>query len=62
MKNIHNYLGAIGVFQFARVIDLNMDYYTMRLYECRDKLFIILLSWSKYQHQGFPMGVSITTD
>ena len=31
MTNIHKYLDAIGGFQFATVIDLNMVYYAMIL-------------------------------
>ena len=45
--------------KFDTVINLNMGYYEIMLYEDIQKLFKIMIPRGKYQYWGLPMGMSI---
>ena len=51
MSNIQDSLDAMGGLQFSAVIDLNMVYYTMMLYENVQNLYTIVLTWRKYRYR-----------
>ena len=49
-------------FQYNTSIDLNMDYYQIRLREQASKLYTIIRTWGKYRYKRLPMGVSNSPD
>jgi hypothetical protein len=43
-------------FSFATALDLNMDYYTIRLDPNASKICTIIFPWGKYYYKQLPMG------
>jgi hypothetical protein len=49
-------------FTFATALDLNMGYYTIRLYQDASKIYIIIFLWGKYSYKQLPMGIAGSPD
>ncbi len=50
-------LQEIEGFSFATALDLNMGYYTIRLYSDASKICTIIFPWGKYSYKQLPMGI-----
>ena len=49
-------------FTCATSLDLNMEYYTIRLDPDAQKICTIVLSWGKYSYMCLPMGIAGSPD
>ncbi len=49
-------------FTYATTLDLNMDYYTIRLDPTATKICTIISPWGKYSYQRLPMGFARSAD
>ena len=49
-------------FKYATALDLNMDYYTMRMDPNASIISTIILHWCNYSYQRLPMCISGLTD
>jgi hypothetical protein len=51
-------------FTFASALDLNMDYYHIKLDDDAQKLCTIVFPWhmEKYKYKRLPMGIKISPD
>jgi hypothetical protein len=47
---------------FASALDLNMDYYHIKLDVDSQNLNKIVFPWGKYNYKRLPMGIKITLD
>jgi hypothetical protein len=62
IPNISMVLQEIEGFSFARALDLNMGYYTIRLDPDASKICTIIFPWGKYSYQRLPMGIAGSPD
>ena len=49
-------------FQYATALDLNMDYYTIRLDPGSQDMCTIITPWGKYKYLRLPMGIMCAPD
>ena len=49
-------------FQYKTALDLNMEYYYIRLNSNSQRICTIILPWGKYKYKILPMGLSVATD
>jgi hypothetical protein len=52
-------LQEIEGFTFATALDLNMDYYTIRLDPDASKICTIIFPWGKYSYKRLPMVLQV---
>ena len=57
IHKISSTLQEMEGFTFAITIDLNMEYYTIRLDPEAQKICTIILPWGKYLYLRLPMGI-----
>ncbi len=55
-------LQKIEGFSFARALDLNMGYYTIRLDPDTSKICTVIFSWGKYSYKQLPVGIAGSPD
>jgi hypothetical protein len=49
-------------FTFAKALDLNMDYYTIRLDPDASRICTVIFPWGKYSYKRLPMGIAGSPD
>jgi hypothetical protein len=49
-------------FIYTTALDLNMGYYTIKLYPAASKTCTIIFPWGKYPHKRLPMGFGGSAD
>jgi hypothetical protein len=62
IPKIAQMLQELEKFAYATSLDLNMDYYTIRLHPDSQKLCTIVAPFGKYQYLRLPMGISCSPD
>jgi hypothetical protein len=62
IPKISTVLQEIEGFSFATALDLNMGYYTIRLYPDASKICTIIFPWGKYFYKRLPMGIAGSHD
>ena len=62
IPKISDVLRELEGFTFASALDLNMDYFTIRLDPNSQKICTVVLPWGKYSYQRLPMGVAGAPD
>ena len=55
-------LQTLQGFKYATALELNMGYYTIRLYSDTSRICNVILPWGKYSSQILPMGISGSLD
>jgi hypothetical protein len=55
-------LQEIEGFSYATILDLNMNYYTIRLDPDASKICTIIFPWGKYSYKRSPMGIAGSPD
>ena len=58
MPDINEIILKLEVFQYAMSLNLNIEYYNIRLTEEASNLCMIILPWGKYHYKCLSMGVS----
>jgi hypothetical protein len=56
IPKISTILKELEGFTYATALDLNMDYYTIRLDPTASKMCTIIFPWGKYSYKRLPMG------
>ncbi len=56
VPKISTTLQELEGFTYARALDLNMGYYTIRLDPAASKMCTIIFPWGKYSYKRLPMG------
>jgi hypothetical protein len=56
IPKISTVLQELESFTYATALDLNMDYYAIRLDPMASKMCTIILPWGKYSYKRLPMG------
>jgi hypothetical protein len=56
IPKISTVLQELEGFTFATALDLNMDYYTIRLDPNASRICTIVFPWGKYSYKRLPMG------
>ena len=49
-------------FQYAPILDLNMGYYTMRLFTASKDMKLIVTGFGKFRYNSTPMGMCASVD
>ena len=49
-------------FQYAPILDLNMGYYTMRLFTASKDMKLIVTGFGKFRYNSIPMGMCASGD
>jgi hypothetical protein len=49
-------------FTYAKSLDLNMGYYTIKLEPTASEMCTIMIPWGKYSYQRLPMGFAKLAD
>ena len=62
IPKISTVLQEMEGFTFATALDLNMDYYTIRLDPDASKICTIIFPWGKYSYLRLPMGIANSPD
>jgi hypothetical protein len=62
IPKISTVLQELEGFTFATALDLNMDYYTIRLDPDASKICTIIFPWGKYSYKRLPMGIADSPD
>jgi hypothetical protein len=62
IPKISTVLQEIKGFSYATALDLNMGYYTIRLYPDASKICTIIFPWGKYSYKRLPMGIAGSPD
>ncbi len=62
IPKISSTLQELEGFTYATALDLNMGYYTIRLYPMAVKMCIIIFPFGKYSYLRLPMGMSGSAD
>ncbi len=62
IPKISTVLQEIEGFSYATALDLNMDYYTIRLDPDASKICTIIFPWGKYSYKRLPMGIAGSRD
>ena len=62
MPNINDMLLKLEGFHYDNSLDLNMEYFHIRLTEDTSNLCTIILPWGKYRYKRLPMVVSNSPD
>ncbi len=62
IPKISTVLQELEGFSFATTLDLNMDYYTIRLDTGASKICTIKFPWGKYFYKRLPMGIAGSPD
>jgi hypothetical protein len=62
IPKISTVLQELEGFSYATTLDLNMDYYTIRLDPDASKICMVIFPWSKYSYKRLPMGIAGSPD
>ena len=62
LPKISTVLQELEAFQYATALDLNIDYYTLRLDRKTSGMCTIIFPWRKFSYQRLPMGASNAPD
>ncbi len=62
IPKISTVLQEIEGFSYATALDLNMGYYTIRLYPDASKICTVIFPWVKYSYKRLPMGIVSSPD
>ncbi len=62
IPKITTVLQEIERFSFATALDLNMDYYTIRLDPDASKIYTIIFPLGKYSYKQLPLGIAGSPD
>jgi hypothetical protein len=62
VPKISTVLQVLEGFTFARPLDLNMGYYTIRLDPDASRICTVIFPWGKYSYKRLPMGIAGSPD
>jgi hypothetical protein len=62
IPKISTVLQELERFTFAIALDLNMDYYTIRLDPNASRICTVIFPWGKYSYKRLPMGFADSLD